>query len=496
MTAPSRREALALAAILLAAAAIRVALAGFPLWFDELASLFFAHQPLGHLWSGWMTRETNPPLYYTLLRGWIALVGDGDRALRLLSILIGLTGIAAAWALARRLGGVFAGLAAAAMMTLSAAHVATSIEVRGYMLADAAALIGLVGVIDYLGKRRAAALLLYALSAVIALYSHTTMIVFVALVGGATSWLLRRDARALAGWIIANAAVALSWSWWAWISLGQVRSASGVNWIAPVTPGSAVRITEVAYLPPYLAARGGATALLLVALAVGIVLLAWRDRRPPVILLAVLALAAPATLYVLSLIKPILLPRTLYWAAGPVVVLVALALARLASRRVAVAALGVLLVIEAAFVIHWMPVRQDEDWPGALRAVAARDPHAVLLVEGDAMAVAAAHYQALAPGVRLVMLRQPTGGDRWAVDGFSGRSLDAAEARMLLRREHRLFALVRADHDPGPALAGAGQGRLIRSATRNRQPWLWEWQASSPAAPHAALSMPSSPSLR
>ena len=101
----ARREPAILGAILLAAAALRIATADYALWFDEFASLVFAHQPLDHLWSGWMARESNPPLYYTLLKGWIALVGEGDVALRLLSILIGLAGIATAWSIARRLGG-------------------------------------------------------------------------------------------------------------------------------------------------------------------------------------------------------------------------------------------------------------------------------------------------------------------------------------------------------------------------------------------------------
>ncbi|HEU4961082.1 MAG TPA: glycosyltransferase family 39 protein [Sphingomonas sp.] len=481
--APSRREIAALAAILAVAGAIRAATASYPLWFDELASLVFAGQPMSHLWSGWMVRESNPPLYYTLLRGWIALFGDGDRTLRLLSIAIGLGGIAAAWALARRLGGAAAGLVAAALLAVSAAHVAFSQEVRGYALAHTAALVATLAAAGFLERRRFAWLGPYVGAALVALYAHTTMVVFAALAGVTVLWLVRRDRRAALAWIGANAAILAGWAWWGWISLRQMAAPhTNFGWIAPPSLADALRMTEIAYLPPYVAPAGFAGHALLAALIVAIILVAWRDRRPAVILLAVLALGSPIALALLSQIRPILLPRTLWWASGPVVILVALAVSRARPPRLAVALTAALAVFEAAFLAHWLPARQLEAWPSALDAIARADPHAVVLVEGDAMALAAAHYRA--PGLDLVVLdraEDPT--DRWGDGLWRGRRVDSAGAAALLRRQGRLFVLARGDHDPGDALRAAGRGVNWPAASEGEQPFVSAWLATPETRP-------------
>jgi uncharacterized membrane protein len=63
------------------------------LWFDDLASLFYAAQPLERLWSSWMVRETTPSLYYALLRGWCDLLGWSATTARAPSILASLASI-------------------------------------------------------------------------------------------------------------------------------------------------------------------------------------------------------------------------------------------------------------------------------------------------------------------------------------------------------------------------------------------------------------------
>ena len=59
----SRIGLAALTAAVLVAAMVRLAFSDYSLWFDELASVFFASQPTERLWSAWMLRETNPPLF-------------------------------------------------------------------------------------------------------------------------------------------------------------------------------------------------------------------------------------------------------------------------------------------------------------------------------------------------------------------------------------------------------------------------------------------------
>lgn len=160
---------------------------------------------------------------------------------------------------------------------------------RGYILAHGAALLGCVAMVAYLDRPRIAPLSGYAAAALVALYAHTTMAMFVALANLAMLGLLRRDRNAL---------------------------------------------------------------LLLLALAwlVGCAWFAVRDRRPAVVLLSMLAIGAPLLLWALSQKPPIFLPRALFWAARPMMELVCVALAPLPSVPVHVALVGLLLALEVGAV--------------------------------------------------------------------------------------------------------------------------------------------------
>jgi uncharacterized membrane protein len=182
---------LLLAAILAAVALLRIGTADYSLWYDELASLEFARQPLARLWSEWMLRETNPPLFYTLLAGSIAWLGHGHVAVRLLPIAIGLAGIGPAYLLGRALGGARVGLLAAVLLSLSAEHSDLSHQVRAYSLAHTAVLFACLGMVGYLHRRSRAALILYPAATLVALYAHTTLALFAGLAALTMLWLLR-----------------------------------------------------------------------------------------------------------------------------------------------------------------------------------------------------------------------------------------------------------------------------------------------------------------
>jgi uncharacterized membrane protein len=57
------------------------------LWLDETYSAWFAAVPLHQLWTEVPLYETHPPFYYTLLKGWSALFGRGEAAMRSLCVL-------------------------------------------------------------------------------------------------------------------------------------------------------------------------------------------------------------------------------------------------------------------------------------------------------------------------------------------------------------------------------------------------------------------------
>ncbi|MDQ7850715.1 MAG: glycosyltransferase family 39 protein, partial [Armatimonadota bacterium] len=104
----------ALAGVLLLALVLRLyALEAKSLSFDELYSFFVARHTLSGITRLIGQHDTHPPLYYATLRLWMAAVGSSEVALRLLSILGGLTTVFLTYLVAARLASPAVGLIAA-----------------------------------------------------------------------------------------------------------------------------------------------------------------------------------------------------------------------------------------------------------------------------------------------------------------------------------------------------------------------------------------------
>ena len=110
-----------------------LALADQAVWWDEAWSVWTALHPLTEV-TEITARDVHPPLYQWLLFIWVRLAGISEFAVRLPSVYVGSIGIALIYALARRLGGVRAGMLAALLAALSTLHIAWSQEARMYAL--------------------------------------------------------------------------------------------------------------------------------------------------------------------------------------------------------------------------------------------------------------------------------------------------------------------------------------------------------------------------
>ena len=72
------------AALTFLALALRlINLDGRNLWLDEAFSAWFSERSFHYLWTVLPTYEAHPPFYYSLLKVWRSLFGDGATALRL-----------------------------------------------------------------------------------------------------------------------------------------------------------------------------------------------------------------------------------------------------------------------------------------------------------------------------------------------------------------------------------------------------------------------------
>ncbi|PTM45544.1 dolichyl-phosphate-mannose-protein mannosyltransferase [Sphingomonas aerolata] len=428
------RAPLMLALMLVAVAAFRIHTAQYSLWYDELASLEFARQPVSRLWSSWMLRETNPPLFYTMLSGWIALVGNGDVVLRLLPIATGIAAIGAAFGLGRAVGDAKVGLLAAALLSLSALGTDLSQQVRGYALAQLAVLLACIGMVHYLRLRTSGGLLLYGIATLVALYTHTTLALFAGLAGVTMLWLLQGDRPAQARWLATNVAVLAGWGWWAMISVRQMTMpVTNIAWIATPSWRDSVAMTAQVYLPFYADRPGLAGTLLLAAMFAALAVCAVRAARPEIRLLAVVTIGAPVLLFAISQRVPIFLPRTLSWASGPELVLVALGVTRIPSLLVARAGGILLLGLSAVGLANWLPNRERDHWDQAAALVERHRP-SLVIVGDDAVALAIDHYRADngQRGPRPLVV-QSAGRERWADGLYAGSHLSARAVRDRLR---------------------------------------------------------------
>lgn len=119
--------------ILILGASLRVVLVDAnDFWYDELFTLSASQIPIKVLL--YITpRYTAPPLFYILLKGWLALTEQFLHP-RVFSVLWGLGGIYLTYLLGRRLLGREVGLLSALLVALSPFHIRYSLELRMYIM--------------------------------------------------------------------------------------------------------------------------------------------------------------------------------------------------------------------------------------------------------------------------------------------------------------------------------------------------------------------------
>jgi len=130
----------------LAAFAVRAAsLDTQSLWRDEVDALRFATVRWADLLASFTRPGWNGPLYYVFLRGWVALTGTSEYALRFFSLAFGVLCVPLAYALGCRLFDRRTGLLAAILIAASPYLAWYGQEVKMYTLLAALALTAIYG---------------------------------------------------------------------------------------------------------------------------------------------------------------------------------------------------------------------------------------------------------------------------------------------------------------------------------------------------------------
>lgn len=116
-------------------------------WFDETVTYSKAQLDLALLWSSGST-DNKPPLYYTLLKPFLA-AGTSEFHLRLLSALVGSLSVGVSYYLGRELAGRRGALLLALLMAVSDVNLQYSQEARHYMLLTLALMLATLGLVRF-----------------------------------------------------------------------------------------------------------------------------------------------------------------------------------------------------------------------------------------------------------------------------------------------------------------------------------------------------------
>jgi hypothetical protein len=226
------RGLLAPAVAFVLALALRCFQAGEPLWHDEAYSFHLARLPWPELIAQ-LRAESTPPLYYLLLKLWMAAFGDSEAALRSLSALLSAATAALACLFGARFGSPRVGWCFGLLLAVNPSAFYYGREVRMYALWELLSLAGFQAAASFARTRSRGALAVAALAQLLACYTHTVALFGVASLGLATLPFLP-DRRARANWLLAHLGIGLAFLPWLLILLAQVAQQSTVlAWFTP-----------------------------------------------------------------------------------------------------------------------------------------------------------------------------------------------------------------------------------------------------------------------
>ena len=192
------------------------------IWLDEAASWTEATSPLQRMF-GSVAGDVHPPLYYLMLKGWVAIAGDSAIAMRTPSVIFGVVVILLSWQLAGRWLTEPVRTLTIAWLALSPHLVFFAQEARMYAPATAAVLVAALGYRRWVESdfHNRTALATVTVAMIAALYLHYFTVLF--LVALWVHLLLIGNRRPWGDWLLAHAAMTLAYLPWIAVLAGQLH---------------------------------------------------------------------------------------------------------------------------------------------------------------------------------------------------------------------------------------------------------------------------------
>ncbi len=251
---------------------------------DSAFSVYSANQSLVRIATS-RVYDGHPPLYYYLLHFWIQGGGNGELNVRLLSVVFGLAGVAAAFSLGRLVGGTSVGLTAAVLVATSPELAYYDRIIRMYTGLASLSLVSTYLFFRLLKAPNRSRILAYVAASLFALYSHYYAILLAAAQGLWWGWQCLKGRMAWRFFLGAEVTLGLLYvPWLTYAALTQARTTAQIIDIAPPAQG-ALGFLEQLWVPFVAGATldKALAARLSVAVA-GVVVLAligWRKKLRP-----------------------------------------------------------------------------------------------------------------------------------------------------------------------------------------------------------------------
>lgn len=303
-----------LACILLLAAGLRLIVIGTQsMWYDEIFTNIVSQLPMDRLLEA-TAGDVHPPTWYLIERAFIIVLGDGEFAMRLPAMLLGLLCVWLTWRMMGLLGLKNLAAPASLLMAVAPTELYYSNEARMYMLMAAAMLVATLGA---LGRKP----WLLAGGVAVLLFSHNLSVIYMPTLV-VTTLVVSKRAKSL----LPIAIGCLPWLAWLPQLAQQANDISNLGnggyWIERVThnyvASLVVRLNSVVF-PDF-----SPDVFNIVAIPIVLAFLIWpawaavTRRSLAALLLAGLALGPALTMLAVSYLwKPILITRGLIGILPP-----------------------------------------------------------------------------------------------------------------------------------------------------------------------------------
>jgi uncharacterized membrane protein len=346
------------------------------LWLDEAFTWWFTSKP----WIGMIQTvriDGDAPIYYLVLKTFIAFMGSSEFALRLPSALAYIAGVGLAIALGYEIGGPAAGLVAGWFWAFHPIPLWFGREARSYALAASLALLQCLLFLRLRRNPSKGLMLASLLSGALALITHYTFFALSASLVCASAFEMRQSPRFFRSWAVVSTLSLVPLGLWMTWYLTQKEVAMGIGWIEPPTLID-IPLTVWNLLSGYAGAVSWpAIAFGSVASVLAVIGLAADGRRTTLLALLGGVMAALTAVWVISLQRPIYLDRYLFFLIAPFVAIVSAggswiwnqAIARLTGNRRALAGAAIAITLACIGILngarpHWETTFGKDDWRG------------------------------------------------------------------------------------------------------------------------------------